>query len=436
MTSLDLRVLSTSDPAFASSLDALVSFEAAQDPAIDAAVASIIADVRARGDEALLDYTRRFDRLDVTSAQALEVPARDLAAACDALTQAERDALLEAAARIRRYHERQKAAGFSMSDDDGSELGQRITPLDRVGIYVPGGKAAYPSSVLMNAVPAHVAGVREIVMAVPTPDGVRNPLVLAAAHIAGVSRVFTVGGAQAIAALAYGTQTVPAVDKICGPGNAYVAAAKRRVFGAVGIDMVAGVSEIVIVADGTANPDWIALDLFSQAEHDEMAQAILVTPDAALIDRVKASAQRLVQEMPRAAIIAASLAARGALVLARDLREACEIVNRIAPEHLELAVDDPDALLAHIRHAGAIFMGHYASEALGDYCAGPNHVLPTGRTARFSSPLGVYDFEKRSSVLRLSKRAAQVLGPIASTLARGEGLIAHARSAEARIEKP
>jgi histidinol dehydrogenase len=436
MTSLDLRVLSTSDPAFASSLDALVSFEAAQDPAIDAAVASIIADVRARGDEALLDYTRRFDRLDVTSAQALEVPARDLAAACDALPQAERDALLEAAARIRRYHERQKAAGFSMSDDDGSELGQRITPLDRVGIYVPGGKAAYPSSVLMNAVPAHVAGVREIVMAVPTPDGVRNPLVLAAAHIAGVSRVFTVGGAQAIAALAYGTQTVPAVDKICGPGNAYVAAAKRRVFGAVGIDMVAGVSEIVIVADGTANPDWIALDLFSQAEHDEMAQAILVTPDAALIDRVKASAQRLVQEMPRAAIIAASLAARGALVLARDLREACEIVNRIAPEHLELAVDDPDALLAHIRHAGAIFMGHYASEALGDYCAGPNHVLPTGRTARFSSPLGVYDFEKRSSVLRLSKRAAQVLGPIASTLARGEGLIAHARSAEARIEKP
>ena len=436
MMPLELRVLSTSDPAFASSLDALVAFEAAQDPAIDAAVASIIADVRSRGDEALLDYTRRFDRLDVASAQALEVNARDLAAACDALPRAERDALEQAAARIRRYHERQKAAGFSIADDDGSELGQRITPLDRVGIYVPGGKAAYPSSVLMNAVPAHVAGVREIVMAVPTPDGVRNPLVLAAAHIAGVSRVFTVGGAQAIAALAYGTQTVPAVDKICGPGNAYVAAAKRRVFGTVGIDMVAGVSEIVIVADGTANADWIALDLFSQAEHDEMAQAILLTPDAALIDRVKASAQRLVQEMPRAGIIAASLAARGALVRTRDLGEACEIVNRIAPEHLELAVADPDALLPRIRHAGAIFMGHYASEALGDYCAGPNHVLPTGRTARFSSPLGVYDFEKRSSVLRLSREAAQVLGPIASTLARGEGLVAHARSAEARIDKP
>ncbi len=308
-----------------------------------------------------------------------------------------------------------------------------MTPLDRVGIYVPGGKAAYPSSVLMNAIPAHVAGVAEIVMVVPTPEGVRNPLVLAAAHLAGVSRLFTIGGAQAIAALAYGTQTIPAVDKICGPGNAYVAAAKRRVFGAVGIDMVAGVSEIVVVADGTANPDWVALDLFSQAEHDEMAQAILVTPDAALIDRVEASARRLLAEMPRAAIIEASLARRGALVRTRDLAEACAVVNRIAPEHLELAVADPDALLPRIRHAGAIFIGHYASEALGDYCAGPNHVLPTGRTARFSSPLGVYDFEKRSSVLRLTRAAAQTLGPVAATLAHGEGLTAHARSAEARL---
>ena len=435
MTTLDLRVLSTADPAFWPSLESLIAFESAQDPSVDAAVASIVADVRARGDDALVEYTRRFDRLTVQSAGDLEVHASELAAAFQALPRPERDALEHAAARVRRFHERQKAAGFSMVEDDGSELGQRITPLDRVGIYVPGGKAAYPSSVIMNAVPAHVAGVPEIVMAVPTPDGVRNPLVLAAAHIAGVNRVFTMGGAQAIAALAYGTRTVPAVDKICGPGNAYVAAAKRRVFGVVGIDMVAGVSEIVIVADGSANADWIALDLFSQAEHDEMAQAILVTPDEALVRRVQASAQKLLGEMPRAGIIAASLAARGALIVTRDLAEACDVVNRIAPEHLELAVDDPDALLPRIRHAGAIFLGHYASEALGDYCAGPNHVLPTGRTARFSSPLGVYDFEKRSSVLRLSRQAAQTLGPIASTLARGEGLVAHARSAEARIDK-
>jgi len=435
MTSLDLRVLSTADAGFASSLESLIAFESAQDPAVDAAVAAIIDDVRKRGDDALVDYTRRFDRLDVPSAAALEVQPAELAAACDALPRVQRDALEQAVARVRRFHERQKGTGFSITDDDGSELGQRITPLDRVGIYVPGGKAAYPSSVIMNAVPAHVAGVPEIVMAVPTPGGVRNPLVLAAAHIAGVRRVFTMGGAQAIAALAYGTRTVPAVDKICGPGNAYVAAAKRRVFGVVGIDMVAGVSEIVIVADASANADWIALDLFSQAEHDEMAQAILVTPDEALVGRVRESAQRLLDEMPRAGIIAASLASRGALIVTRDLAEACDVVNRIAPEHLELAVADPDALLPRIRHAGAIFLGHYASEALGDYCAGPNHVLPTGRTARFSSPLGVYDFEKRSSVLRLSRQAAQTLGPIASTLARGEGLVAHARSAEARIDK-
>ena len=436
MSSLVMRRLSTADPGFDAALDALIAFESGQDPAIDAAVASIIADVRARRDAAVLEYTRRFDRLDVPSVAALEIPPGALRDAFEALPQAQRAALEAAAVRVRRYHERQKGGGFMLAEPDGTELGQRVTPLDRVGIYVPGGKAAYPSSVLMNALPAHVAGVPEIIMAVPTPDGVRNPLVLAAAHLAGVNRVFAIGGAQAIAALAYGTETVPAVDKICGPGNAYVAAAKRRVFGVVGIDMVAGVSEIVVVADGTANADWIALDLFSQAEHDEMAQAILVTPDAGLIDRVQASAQRLLREMPRAGIIAASLAKRGALVRTRDLAEACTVVNRIAPEHLELAVADPDALLPQIRHAGAIFLGHYASEALGDYCAGPNHVLPTGRTARFSSPLGVYDFEKRSSILRLSKAAAQTLGPVASTLARGEGLIAHARSAEARVEKP
>jgi len=434
MTSPAIRRLDAADANFDASLDALIAFESSQDAAVDAVVADIVADVRVRGDVALLEYTRRFDRIDAASVAALEIPRDTLRAAFDALPSDQRNALTEAANRVRRYHERQKAPGFTMTDADGSELGQRITPLDRVGIYVPGGKAAYPSSVLMNALPAKVAGVAEIIMVVPTPDGVRNPLVLAAAHLAGVSRVFTLGGAQAIAALAYGTQTVPAVDKICGPGNAYVAAAKRRVFGAVGIDMVAGVSEVVVVADSTANPDWIALDLFSQAEHDEMAQAILITPDASLIDRVSASAQRLLAEMPRAQIIAASLARRGALIRTRDLAQACAIVNRIAPEHLELAVADPDALLPMIRHAGAIFLGHYASESLGDYCAGPNHVLPTGRTARFSSPLGVYDFEKRSSVLRLTRSAAQALGPVAATLARGEGLVAHARAAEARLD--
>jgi histidinol dehydrogenase len=435
MTTLSIRRLDTADPDFSAALEQLIAFESAQDPAIDAQVAAIIADVRARGDAAVLEYTKRFDRLAVASAAALEIAPGAMRAAFEGLPAAERDALKAAADRVRAFHERQKGTGFMLREPDGTELGQRVTPLDRVGIYVPGGKAAYPSSVLMNAVPAHVAGVAEIVMVVPTPDGVRNPLVLAAAHLAGVSRVFTIGGAQAIAALAYGTATVPAVDKICGPGNAYVAAAKRRVFGTVGIDMVAGVSEIVVVADATANPDWVALDLFSQAEHDEMAQAILVTPDAALIDRVEASARRLLAEMPRAAIITASLAHRGGLVRTRDLAEACAVVNRIAPEHLELAVADPDALLPQIRHAGAIFVGHYASEALGDYCAGPNHVLPTGRTARFSSPLGVYDFEKRSSVLRISQAAAQTLGKVASTLARGEGLTAHARSAEARLTR-
>ena len=435
-TSLTLRRLDTAAPGFDGELAALIAFEAGQDPAIDAKVAQIISDVRARGDAALLEYTRRFDRLDAASVGALEITAAQMHDAWASLPTAQRDALGAAAARVRNFHELQKGRDWSYTEADGTELGQRVTPLDRVGVYVPGGRAAYPSSVLMNVIPAHVAGVREIIMVVPTPDGARSPLVLAAAHLAGVTRAFGIGGAQAVAALAYGTQTVPAVDKICGPGNAYVAAAKRRVFGAVGIDMVAGVSEILIIADATANPDWIALDLFAQAEHDEMAQALLLTPDAGLLERVASSAQRLIADMPRAAIIAESFARRGALIRTRDLAEACAIANRVAPEHLELAVADPEALLPLIRHAGAIFIGHYSSEVLGDYCAGPNHVLPTGRTARFSSPLSVHDFEKRSSVLRISRAAAQKLGSVAATLARGEGLIAHARSAEARIDKP
>jgi histidinol dehydrogenase len=432
---LALRRLETTAPGFDDELAGLIAFESGQDPEIDATVAQIIGDVRARGDDALLDYTLRFDRLPAASVAELEITSAQMQSAYASLPVVQSDALGTAAARVREFHERQKGHGWSVADADGTELGQRVTPLDRVGVYVPGGKAAYPSSVLMNVIPAHVAGVGEIVMVVPTPEGLRNPLVLAAAHLAGVTRAFTIGGAQAIAALAYGTQTVPAVDKICGPGNAYVAAAKRRVFGAVGIDMVAGVSEVLVIADATANPDWIALDLFAQAEHDEMAQAILLTPDPSLLERVAASAHRLIGEMPRADIIKASFARRGALIRTRDLAEACAIANRVAPEHLELAVADPDALLPLIRHAGAIFVGHHASEVLGDYCAGPNHVLPTGRTARFSSPLSVADFEKRSSVLRISPATARKLGPVAATLARGEGLAAHARSAEARIDK-
>ena len=430
---LKLRVLDATSPLFDAELQRLIAFEVAQDASVDAAVAAIVADVRVRGDAALVEYTRRFEQFDVRDAAALEITRGNIRAAFEGLPAKQRDALSHAASRIRAFHERQKSDGFDFREADGTELGQRVTPLDCVGLYVPGGKAAYPSSVLMNSIPAQVAGVAEIVMVVPTPGGTRNPLVLAAAHLAGVTRAFTIGGAHAIAALAYGTATIPAVDKICGPGNAYVAAAKRRVFGTVGIDMIAGVSEILVIADATANPDWVALDLFSQAEHDELAQAILLTPDAALLERVQASAQRLIAEMPRADIIAASFARRGALIRTRDLAEACVIANRIAPEHLELAVADPDALLPQLRHAGAIFIGHYASEALGDYCAGPNHVLPTGRTARFSSPLGVYDFQKRTSVLRISREAAKTLGAIASTLARGEGLTAHARSAEARL---
>jgi histidinol dehydrogenase len=430
---LTLRRLDASSPSFDGDLAALTSFEAAQDPAIDAAVAAIIADVRARGDAAVLAFTARFDRLDARSMAELEISAAEMRAAFDALPGAQRDALTQAAARVRSYHERQRLASWSYTDPDGSEFGQQVTPIDRVGVYVPGGKAAYPSSVLMQVIPAHVAGVPEIIMVVPTPDGVRNPLVLAAAHLAGVSRAFTIGGAQAVAALAFGTATIPAVDKICGPGNAYVAAAKRRVFGTVGIDMVAGVSEILVIADASANPDWVAMDLFAQAEHDELAQAILVCADAGFLDAVEASAARQIESMPRRAIIEASFARRGALIKVRDLDHACALSNHIAPEHLELAVADPDALLPKIRHAGAIFLGHASSEALGDYCAGPNHVLPTGRTARFSSPLGVYDFQKRSSVLKVSIAAAQLLGPIAATLASGEGLPAHARSARYRV---
>ena len=433
-TPLVLRRLNADAPDFEREFAALIAFETAQDPAVDATVAKIVADVRARGDVALVEYTNRFDRFAPASAAALEIPAMEMRAAFESLPSAQRAALETCAARVRAYHEHQKMASWSFREADGTELGAQVTPLDRVGVYVPGGKAAYPSSVLMNVIPARVAGVAEIIMVVPSPGGVRNPLMLAAAHLAGVTRAFAIGGAQAIAALAYGTATVPAVDKICGPGNAYVAAAKRRVFGVVGIDMVAGSSEILVLADATANPDWVAMDLFSQAEHDELAQALLVTPDGALIDAVAASAQRQLAELPRRAIIAASFANRGALIKVRDLDHACSIANRVAPEQLELAVADPAALLPKIRHAGAIFLGHHASEALGDYCAGPNHVLPTGRTARFSSPLGVYDFQKRSSVLGLSAAAARTLGPVAATLARGEGLEAHARSAEYRLK--
>jgi histidinol dehydrogenase len=432
---MKLRRLDSRAAGFDAELARLTRYEAAQDEAVESAVRAIIADVRARGDAALLEYTAQFDRVAAASVAALEIPAAGLRAALGALPPEQRAALETAAARIRAFHERQKMVSWTYRDETGCELGQKVTALDRVGLYVPGGKAAYPSSVLMNAIPAQVAGVAEIVMVVPTPDGVRNPLVLAAAHLAGVGRVFTVGGAQAIAALAYGTATIPAVDKICGPGNAYVAAAKRRVFGAVGIDMVAGVSEILVIADATAHPDWVAMDLFSQAEHDELAQAILVSPDAALLDAVAASAQRELPAMPRRAIIAASLAHRGALIRVRDLDEACAVANRVAPEHLELAVGDPAALVPKIRHAGAIFLGHHASEAVGDYCAGPNHVLPTGRTARFSSPLGVYDFQKRSSLIAVTPPAAQRLGRVAAILADGEGLPAHARSARYRVEE-
>lgn len=431
---MDIRQLSSRTPGFDAELSKLLAFEETADEKLEATVAGILADVRKRGDEAVLEYTRKFDRLPLAAAAAMELPRDELRVAFDALPAEQRNALEQAAQRVTEYHKKQVQASWNYTDADGTLLGQQVTPLDRVGLYVPGGKAAYPSSVLMNALPAKVAGVREIIMVVPAPGGERKDMVLAAAFLCGVDRVFTIGGAQAVAALAYGTATVPAVDKIVGPGNAYVAAAKRRVFGLVGIDMIAGPSEVVVVCDASAAPDWLAMDLFAQAEHDELAQSILITPDTRLLEAVSASIERQLAEMPRREVIAAALERRGALITVRDLNEACDVVNRIAPEHLELAVGDPDVLLPRIRHAGAIFLGAYSSEALGDYCAGPNHVLPTSRTARFSSPLGVYDFQKRSSVIRISKEAARELGAIAVELARGEGLTAHARSAEYRMK--
>jgi len=438
----DLQVrparLSTDDPQFETQLKARLHWDAGTDAAIEERVRAIVTDVAARGDAAVLEYTARFDGVTAPDMAALELAPQQLKAAFDALPPAQRAALQAAAERIRRYHVWQKTQGgetATFRDEDGTLLGQKVTPLDRVGIYVPGGKAAYPSSVLMNAIPAHVAGVGEIIMVAPAPQGNRNPLVLAAAHLAGVTRAFAIGGAQAVAALAHGTAAVPRVDKITGPGNAYVASAKRHVFGLVGIDMIAGPSEILVLADGSTPPDWVAMDLFSQAEHDELAQSILLAPDAAYLDAVQAAIDRLLPAMPRRGIIAASLNGRGALIHTRDMQQACAIANRIAPEHLEISSRDPHRWEPLIRHAGAIFLGAYASEALGDYCAGPNHVLPTSGTARFSSPLSVYDFQKRSSLIEVSAQGAQTLGRIARELALGEGLHAHAKSAEMRLKE-
>ncbi len=430
--------LSCADSTFEAQFQARLHWSADTDAEIEQRVADILADVLERGDAAVLEYTARFDGLSVASMAELELTQAELKAAFESIPAAQRDALQAAARRVRTYHEAQKKANgesWSYRDEDGTLLGQKVTPLDRVGIYVPGGKAAYPSSVLMNAIPAHVAGVGEIIMVVPTPKGEKNALVLAAAYVAGVTRAFTIGGAQAVAALAYGTATVPKVDKITGPGNAYVASAKKRVFGTVGIDMIAGPSEILVLADGTTPADWVAMDLFSQAEHDELAQSILLCPDAAYIDAVQEAMNRLLPAMPRAAIIAKSLNDRGALIHTRSMEEACEISNRIAPEHLEISSREPHRWEPLLKHAGAIFLGAYTSESLGDYCAGPNHVLPTSGTARFSSPLGVYDFQKRSSLIEVSEAGAQVLGPIAAELAYGEGLQAHARAAEMRLKK-
>jgi histidinol dehydrogenase len=430
---LSLNRLDTANPDFGAALDRLLAFEATQDEGVEQAVTTILSDVKRRGDDAVLEYTQRFDHMEVRSMASLTLSRSELEKAFAGLARARREALVQAAGRIRIYHERQIAESWSYTEADGTRLGQQVTPLERVGIYVPGGKAAYPSTVLMNALPARVAGVGELVMVVPTPGGERNDLVLAAAAISGVDCVYTIGGAQAIAALAYGTQTVRQVDKIVGPGNAYVAAAKRRVFGIVGIDMIAGPSEILVICDGRTNPDWVAMDLFSQAEHDEMAQAILLSPDAGFIEAVAASLERQLADMPRKQVIGASLSARGALIKVKDLEQACDIANRIAPEHLELSVADAERWLPRIRNAGAVFLGSYSSEVLGDYCAGPNHVLPTSRTARFSSPLGVYDFQKRSSIIQVSREGARRLGPIAAELALGEGLPAHAKSAQYRL---
>lgn len=432
---MNIRQLSTGAANFDAELTKLLAFEETADEQLEATVASILAEVRKRGDAAVLEYTRKFDRLPLEHAEAMELSVAELRGAFDALPAEQRSALEQAAQRVTDYHQKQVQTSWNYADADGTLLGQQVTPLDRVGLYVPGGKAAYPSSVLMNALPAKVAGVAELIMVVPTPDGVKSQLVLAAAYLAGVDRVFTIGGAQAVAALAYGTATIPKVDKIVGPGNAYVAAAKRRVFGICGIDMIAGPSEILVICDGQTDPDWIAMDLFSQAEHDELAQAILLSPDVNFIKAVAQSADRLLEQMPRRDIIRTALESRGALIHVSSLDEACLISNRIAPEHLELSVADPQSYLAKLKHAGAIFMGRYTSEALGDYCAGPNHVLPTSGTARFSSPLGVYDFQKRSSLIQVSAQGAKNLGAIASTLAFGEGLQAHAQSALFRIGK-
>ncbi len=430
--------LSTALATFEADFRARLHWSAETDAEVEQRVAQILADVKQRGDAAVLEYSNRFDGLDATAMASLELTQAELKSAFEGLPAAQRNALVAAAGRVRSYHEAQKRVSgesWSYRDEDGTLLGQKVTPLDRVGIYVPGGKAAYPSSVLMNAIPAHVAGVGEIIMVVPTPRGEKNALVLAAAHVAGVTRAFTIGGAQAVAALAYGTHTIPNVDKITGPGNAYVASAKRRVFGTVGIDMIAGPSEILVLADGSTPPDWVAMDLFSQAEHDELAQSILLCPDLAYIDQVQAAIDRLLPDMPRADIIAKSLNGRGALIHTRSMQEACEISNRIAPEHLEVASNEPHRWEPLLRHAGAIFLGAFTSESLGDYCAGPNHVLPTSGTARFSSPLGVYDFQKRSSLIEVTEAGAQKLGAIAAELAYGEGLQAHARAAEMRLRK-
>jgi histidinol dehydrogenase len=432
---MDISRLTTTDSDFQQQLDALLAWESSSDAAVLQTVTDILADVRKRGDAALLEYTTRFDRLNASSMDELTISPARLQQALDKIKPEQREALEYAAKRIRSYHEKQKVESWSYKDIDSNMLGQQVTALDRAGLYVPGGKAAYPSSVLMNAIPAKVAGVNELVMVVPTPDGVINELVFAAAAIAGVDKVFSIGGAQAVAALAYGTATVPQVDKIVGPGNNYVATAKRMVFGTVGIDMIAGPSEILVICDGQTDPDWIAMDLFSQAEHDEDAQSILLCPDAAFLDAVAASMDKLLKEMPRAGIITTAMKERGALIQVRDMDEAIDVANHISPEHLELSVADPLVMARRIRNAGAIFMGRYTAEALGDYCAGPNHVLPTSRTARFSSPLGVYDFQKRSSLIMCSAEGSSQLGKIASTLAHGEGLTAHARSAEYRIKK-
>lgn len=432
---MNIRRFSTQQSDFEQQLKDLLAFETAQDDAVDTVVAAILKDVKARGDDAVLEYTNRFDHTNATSLSALEIPQSVLKQALDGLPLNQREALKTAANRVRSYHEKQLMQSWSYTEADGTLLGQQVTSLDRVGLYVPGGKAAYPSSVLMNAIPAKVAGVQELIMVVPTPNGEKNALVLAAAAVCGVDRVFCIGGAQAVGAMAYGTQTVPQVDKIVGPGNAYVAAAKRRVFGVVGIDMVAGPSEILVISDGKSNPDWTAMDLFSQAEHDELAQAILLSPDADFLDKVAASIDKQLDGMPRKDIIRTSLENRGALIQVKDLEEAASICNFIAPEHLELSMDDALAFSKKIKHAGAIFMGRDTCEALGDYCAGPNHVLPTSRTARFSSPLGVYDFQKRSSLIMVSSEGAQTLGKVASILAHGEGLQAHAKSAEYRLKQ-